>query len=217
MGNKRVSVPDFEEIVLTKQINTDPAVFEQPAVEEQTAKPQQAITDIISTMFKTDKKETPSVSNVSEQPMPKKANAIVENLKQIEVMRKLNDEKPEPVASFEIQTEKPEPIVEKNITPIETTEKETPTYEKLEEQLTEEQSIKLVKSLKLWAKEVEFDVAQFPEYPDYFYIARKNTMNKIGNSYVVDKTTGKIYSVPASMPEHLSFKKVKTNSIKPLV
>jgi rubrerythrin len=87
----------------------------------------------------------------------------------------------------------------------------------LEKPLNPEEAITIVKKLNIWTVEPSLEVEIIEPFLDYYYITRSSaTMKKIGNGFVVSKTTGLIYQVNASMPENLNVKKVFNREIKPI-
>lgn len=241
--SKRVSVPDFEEMLAVKPVNVNEAIGSEtedtsvyfdnvaPAVKTDKArsldiysqfssapsseeKPSKytPISELLTTMFKSPKPEPEPIAEVKNN-----VNSIVENLQYIENAKKTTGVD-NIRANFEVveQTIAPD-VIDGIYTPDSNVNEETifEEYPKLAQPLNEEQAIKMVKNLKLWATDIDLNIESFPEYDNYFYVARQNSMAKIGNSYIVDKSTGKIYIVSASMPETMSFKKVINNVIKP--
>lgn len=241
--SKRISVPDFEEMLTTKptniNINIESEVVGRASDEETNAvksdktrsadiyskfsttnPPQEKegkptpISDILTTMFKSNKFE----STQPDREQKGGINSIVENLKYIENAKKaIGDEGIG--AKFEVVEQVIEvksSIVNEEQIPEVLENKPFEGYPKLLQPVNEEQAVKLVRGLKLWASEIELRVETIPEYGNYFYVSRKNSMTKIGNSYIVDKSTGKVYIVSAAMPEAISFKKIINNVIKPV-
>jgi hypothetical protein len=242
--SKRVSVPDFEEMLATKpsnieieseyeEINLSPesnntkvdktrsldiySQFSSPKPTQDRETKTTPISEILTTMFKGSKPET----NQSIQDKKSSVNSIVENLQYIENAKKTIGED-NISANFEVVEQTvgveaayfAEAKIEKHSEAVE--DKPFEGYPKLPQPVNEEQAVKIVRGLKLWAADIDLNIDTFPEYDNYFYVARNNSMTKIGNSYIVDKNTGKVYIVPASMPEAMSFKKVMNNLIKPV-
>ena len=259
MVRKRVSVPDFDEIALSKETpsrskeetvessknyvleeilkeHSSPAtvVIKSESVKtkkpdtEQPAQERRSLPELITSLFnpissnqnideeKASSENIPLVEHhiVTEENNPVNPLSIMEEIPKIEggyASFVLTQEEPQNIEPVDISTEIFEDSEEQS---VKTQLLEEPLLEK---PLNPEEAITLVKKLNIWNAEPSLEVEIIEPFLDYYYITRSSAaMKKMGNSFVVDKTTGLIFQVNASMPENLNVKKVLNREIEPI-
>lgn len=237
MAKKRVSVPDFEDIALSKitptkedkeeqSYNTTLKNIESQQYYESNVlnkenyssehSVKKSLPEIISSLFTPQQSWNQNIpfeqNDVKEETLDKEY--FKNKPAQMTVLEEIPKIK-EGYASFVLRQENLEN--ENNIF-------ETPTVEDhfeeeilLDKPLSSEEAIALIKKLNIWTVEPELEAEIVEPFHEYYYVTRSSvTMKKIGNSFVVHKNSGRVYQVNASMPENLNIKKIVNREIKHL-
>lgn len=245
MGSKRISVPEFDDFLPPSNstpeteptvedievAKVEPKIIPADSTAEQTNSNiggRKSLTEMLGMFFNAKEEDT-----VEEKPVE-----IVSSKAFLETLTNKKQET-KPVTTW--QNEKPAKPVESrkfdgsnlnqpniNIPKTDFEEKGFGTFKIAETEkkpyntkpkhgktLTEDEVIKQIKSLNIWSKPPALKCLTIEPYSDYYYVVRNEGSNKIGNNFVFDKTSGRIYVIASTLPPQIVLKKIVNQEIAP--